>query len=67
MKVKPASPLLAPVMIDPADTGLYRVQTHAPGPSGRLPLEADFLLNALSGDLFGWTQNVGMGWKPDWL
>lgn len=43
---------------------LYRVQSHAPGPSGSLPLTPDMLLNSPSGDLFGLTQNVGMGWNP---
>jgi putative YjhG/YagF family dehydratase len=31
---------------------------------GHLPLSAEHLLNAPSGDLFGLTQNVGMGWNP---
>jgi putative YjhG/YagF family dehydratase len=43
---------------------IYNVKTHATGPSGSLPLTSDMLLNAPSGDLFGLTQNVGMGWKP---
>ncbi len=46
---------------------LYDVCTHAPGPSGSLPLQAEWLLNSTSGDLFGWTQNAGMGWDPDQL
>ncbi len=46
---------------------LYRVQSHAPGPSGSLPLTPDMLLHSPSGDLFGLTQNVGMGWKPSEL
>lgn len=39
-------------------------ETSAPGPRGALPLTEDLLLDAPSGDLFGWTQNVGMGWDP---
>src|SRR5579862_311243 len=42
----------------------YDVQTKAPGPGGSLPLTDELLRNAPSGDLFGWTQDVGMGWKP---
>src|SRR5690349_6182540 len=38
--------------------------SSAPGPQGALPLTEDLLLNAPSGDLFGWTQNAGMGWDP---
>ena len=37
------------------------------GPAGRLPLTADQLRESPSGDLFGLTQNVGMGWSPDAL
>jgi putative YjhG/YagF family dehydratase len=43
---------------------LYRVATHAPGPAGALPITAEMLLNAPSGNLFGLTQNAGMGWDP---
>ena len=42
----------------------YAISTHAPGPAGRLPLEPDFLSNAPSGDVFGWTQDAAMGWNP---
>jgi len=45
----------------------FDVATHAPGPSGKLPLTSEQLLNAPSGDLFGWSQNVGMGWSPERL
>src|SRR5262245_39869009 len=34
------------------------------GPSGRLPLTRDMLIDAPSGNVFGLTQNVGMGWNP---
>jgi len=43
---------------------IYQIQTRAPGPTGTLPVSEDLLLNRPSGDLFGWTQNVGMGWNP---
>jgi putative YjhG/YagF family dehydratase len=42
----------------------YELVTAAPGPTGALPLTDDLLRHAPSGDLFGWTQNVGMGWNP---
>ena len=35
------------------------------GPSGRLPLTPDMLREEPSGNLFGLTQNVGMGWSAD--
>src|SRR3954468_3957058 len=44
---------------------LETVVTAQPGPAGALPLEAADLLERPSGDLFGWTLNVGMGWQPD--
>src|SRR5213594_1923673 len=43
---------------------IYRIQTKAPGPSGSLPLTEEMLLNRPSGDVFGLTQNAGMGWDP---
>jgi putative YjhG/YagF family dehydratase len=43
---------------------IYRIQTRSAGPSGSLPLTDELLLNSPSGDLFGLTQNVGMGWNP---
>jgi putative YjhG/YagF family dehydratase len=42
----------------------YDLITATKGPSGKLPLTDDLLRHAPSGDLFGWTQNVGMGWNP---
>jgi len=43
---------------------IYQLRTRAPGPAGRLPLTDELLRNAPSGDLFGLTQNAGMGWNP---
>jgi putative YjhG/YagF family dehydratase len=43
---------------------VYKVQTKAPGPAGQLPLTPQMLNEAPSGDIFGWTQNAGMGWNP---
>jgi putative YjhG/YagF family dehydratase len=43
---------------------IYHIQTRAPGPAGSLPLTDEMLLNSPSGDLFGLTQNAGMGWNP---
>ena len=49
---------------DDDDRAVYDVQTKAPGPAGRLPLTGDDLVRRPSGDLFGWTQDVGMGLPP---
>ncbi len=43
---------------------IYKIQTTAPGPAGQLALNEDELLNSPSGDLFGLSQNAGMGWDP---
>jgi putative YjhG/YagF family dehydratase len=40
------------------------VATHAPGPRGLLPITPEMLLTAPSGNLFGLSQNAGMGWEP---
>ena len=40
------------------------LRTHAPGPSGKLPLSDDILRHWTSGDIFGLTQSVGMGFDP---
>ncbi|HSZ57093.1 MAG TPA: YjhG/YagF family D-xylonate dehydratase [Tepidisphaeraceae bacterium] len=46
------------------DPAVLKVRTRAPGPSGALPLTEQMLLNWASGDLFGLTQDAGMGWNP---
>ena len=51
-------------IVDSGDSALYDVHTRAQGPGGSLPLTAEMLLNRPSGDLFGLTQDAGMGWDP---
>ncbi len=41
---------------------VYEIQTKAAGPTGSLPVTEDLLVNRPSGDLFGLSQNAGMGW-----
>jgi xylonate dehydratase len=43
---------------------VWNVTTHARGPAGSLPLTDEMLRHAPSGNLFGLTQDVGMGWNP---
>jgi putative YjhG/YagF family dehydratase len=45
--------------------GVRGTRTKGQGATGRLPLTADMLLNEPSGNLFGLTQNVAMGWNPE--
>jgi xylonate dehydratase len=46
------------------DAALTAITTAGEGPQGRLPLTAEMLLERPSGDIFGLTQNAGMGWAP---
>ena len=39
-------------------------RTKARGPEGRLPITREMLLSEPSGNLFGMTQDAGMGWNP---
>lgn len=51
-------------LLDSGNLALYDTPTHAPGAEGVLPLTDDVLRMRPSGDLFGMTQDAGMGWKP---
>jgi xylonate dehydratase len=51
-------------LLDSRDPSLYAIHTHGAGPSGSLPLTPELLREAPSGDIFGLTQNAGMGWNP---
>lgn len=51
-------------LLDSQDASLFEIQTQAPGPSGQLPLTPEMLRTRPSGDIFGWTQDAGMGWNP---
>src|SRR3954453_2625323 len=43
---------------------LATTRTKARGPEGRLPITPEMLLAEPSGNLFGMTQDAGMGWNP---
>jgi xylonate dehydratase len=51
-------------ILDSGDPSLYNVRTHSAGPQGALPLTAEMLRRAPSGNLFGMSQDAGMGWAP---
>jgi putative YjhG/YagF family dehydratase len=42
---------------------LLDIATRVTGPAGALPFTPEMLRERPSGDLFGWTQNAGMGWE----
>lgn len=50
--------------VENSDPALYQLTTKTAGPAGKLPLTDELLRYSPSGDLFGWTQNAGMGWNP---
>jgi putative YjhG/YagF family dehydratase len=52
-------------ILDSPDPSVYEVTTKAEGPAGSLPLTEDMLTQWPSGDLFGLTQNAGMGWTAN--
>lgn len=55
--------VMDPILDTPGDA-IFDLRTTAPGPAGRLPLDGAQLARMSSGDLFGLTQNAGMGWDP---
>lgn len=54
-------------LFDSGNPAIFEVRTHAPGPVGSLPITPEMLLGEPSGNLFGWSQNAGMGWAPEAL
>ncbi len=48
-----------------SDETISSMRTHGQGPQGQLPFTDDMLRHAPSGDLFGMTQDAGMGWRPE--
>lgn len=60
---QPVPPSLEDILGSP--DAIRGTRTHGHGVEGKLPLTEEMLLNEPSGNLFGLTQNVGMGWNPD--
>ncbi|MEZ5284910.1 MAG: YjhG/YagF family D-xylonate dehydratase [Vicinamibacterales bacterium] len=58
-----AVPPLADVL--GAAAPIARSRLEGQGPDGALPLTPEALRSEPSGNLFGLTQNAGMGWRPD--
>jgi xylonate dehydratase len=51
-------------VFDSPDPSIFELHPAHPGPAGSLPITAEDLLKRPSGDIFGLTQNAGMGWDP---
>jgi putative YjhG/YagF family dehydratase len=54
-------------LLETDNDDLFEIRTSATGPSGSLPLTDKMLRDRPSGDIFGMTQNAGMGWTPEQL
>jgi putative YjhG/YagF family dehydratase len=66
--IMPERSTLSVTQVLEASPSLYAtILTHARGPEGALPITAEMLLTQSSGNLFGLTQNAGMGWEPQRL
>lgn len=64
MRIAAIQPITATSVLESEGLHLSAVTTHAPGPSGQLPITPEMLLAQPSGNLFGLSMNVGMGWDP---
>ena len=64
---KPIPTISLASVLETSTLKLDDVATHAPGPRGLLPITPEMLLTAPSGNLFGLSQNAGMGWEPQKL
>jgi putative YjhG/YagF family dehydratase len=66
--VRPAilhtDPISAAQVLDSEVSLFAATGTHARGPEGALPLTPEMLVTLPSGNLFGLSQNAGMGWDP---
>ena len=62
MSAERAVPPLERILDTP--TSVEQVRLEGEGPAGRLPITAEMLRAEPSGNLFGMTQDAGMGWNP---
>jgi xylonate dehydratase len=64
MTINPQSAITAEQILGGGTDLFADTRTHAPGPEGALPITPEMLLTQPSGNLFGLSQNAGMGWEP---
>src|SRR5580700_4335835 len=67
MTINPKSSVTAAQVFESEASVFRETKTHAPGPEGSLPITPEMLLTQPSGNLFGLTQNAGMGWEASRL
>ncbi len=61
---RPATDPTLSALMGETEPACFDVATKADGPAGALPLTDEMLRHWPSGDLFGLSQNAGMGWNP---
>jgi putative YjhG/YagF family dehydratase len=54
-------------LVESDNDSIYTIRSKAEGPSGKLNMTADQVINSPSGDIFAYSQNAGMGWNPSEL
>ncbi len=64
MNADKKNPISFAEMVEAVDDSVYQIRTRAPGPEGQLPLQIEQVVKSPSGDIFGFSQNAGMGWNP---
>ena len=64
MSTDKKNPISFAAMVEAVDDSVYQIRTRAPGPEGQLPLQIEQVVQSPSGDIFGFSQNAGMGWNP---
>ena len=57
------SPISLASVLETDSAAFREVTTHAAGPQGALPLSPEMLIREPSGNLFGLSQDAGMGWE----
>ncbi len=65
INLAPKSEISLASILDGEAPDTLGVRSKSPGPAGSLPLDDAMLRDWSSGDLFGLSQNAGMGWKPE--
>jgi putative YjhG/YagF family dehydratase len=59
-----SNPITAAQVFDTDAAIFQETRTHARGPEGVLPITPEMLRTQPSGNIFGLSQNAGMGWEP---
>src|ERR1700739_2464131 len=60
----PSNPISAEQVLESSPLLFHETRSHAPGPDGALPITPEMLLTQPAGNLFGLSQDAGMGWEP---